>query len=185
MRIPSIALLAALLLPLPALADSYTYTYTGNDFTTVAGNYALGDSVTGGFTLSAPLPGSTYDTAIPALFSFSDGTQTITNSNSTSSDLAQDHFLVETDASGDIVTWGIQFFQQSNGSSIYTGNFSGAVQDLGSNGNSGLSYAHNDGDAGTWAVTDNPAITPEPSSFILLGTGLAGAFVLSRRAAHV
>jgi hypothetical protein len=183
MRILSVALLAALLLPLPAFADTFTYTYTGNDFTVVQGSYTLTDSVTGEFALSAPLSDTTSYDAIPTSFSFSDGIQTITNSTPGISVFG---FDVTTDASGDIVSWLIDIGVLTNSgsgnyfTSLSTANVSNGAIDSGYN-----PFTGNEGsirnDPGTWTVTDNPAATPEPSSLILLGSGLAAAAAFGRR----
>lgn len=174
MRIPSIALLTALFLPLSALADTYTYTYTGNDFTVVQGSYTLSDSITGEFTLSAPLADNltTLTGITPVSFSFSDGIQTLTQADAPSS------FSVETNSSGMITEWYI-LLQATTGGALETIDYpSLIVEDDASNavGSEGLSLFS----AGTWTETDI-APTPEPSSLILLGTGLAGAFGLGRR----
>jgi len=110
MRIRALALLATLLLPLPLLAQTYDYTYTGNDF---QGDglyvvppvlpYTTSDFVTVTFTLSAPLGDNLGEgtTIRPLTWSFSDGVQT-----DTSADLSADSdFYLDTNGSGTIVDW--------------------------------------------------------------------------------
>ena len=101
MRIPSIALLASLLLPLPALADTYTYTYTGNYFTVVQGSYTLSDSV----TVSSPSRlRSRTPQAIPP-FQLRSASPMASRRSPTPPPVSVFGFDVTTDASGDIASW--------------------------------------------------------------------------------
>ena len=170
-------LLACGLFALRAHAATYTYTYTGNDFTYAVG-YTTSMSVTGSFTLSSPLGDNmSLATISPASFTFSDGKQTITNSTG-----GIIFFEVATDASGDIDYWDIVVHH--NMSEITTKNISGGtIRDEGdymTNPN-----ANNTNDAGTWQGPPVVSVTPEPASLALLGTGLfAAAAVVRRRAAR-
>ena len=58
-----------------------TYTYTGNDFTNIAGPYTTSESISGTVTLSSALPDNqvTLLTVTPVSFSFMDGIHTITD----------------------------------------------------------------------------------------------------------
>jgi hypothetical protein len=195
MRIVPLALLAALALPLPMLADTYTYTYTGNALGSLLNLgepqvFNANNSVIIAFTLSAPLAdnltGFTTQTNIPQISSTaSDGYQTFISLNTTVS-----LFLVDTDATGKITSWnaivgvvdgsGTQYLDQS----YYTPGpywFDQALFDASSP--NVFARAQNTDDQGKWTVTDNVAagVTPEPSSFILLGTGMMGVAVSFRR----
>ena len=94
-------------------ANAATYTYTGLNFSpsdiavectsppcnTVA--YTTSDSVTGYFTVPEPLsPSADYVPLVPTTYSFSDGIQTLTPSNSVIS-----LFRIYTDASGGFENW--------------------------------------------------------------------------------
>lgn len=169
MKFPFFALLAALLVPLPASAGTVTYTYTGADFTSVSGSYTTSDSVSGEFTLPAPLADNlTVLTAItPTSFSFSDGVQTLTQANASAG------FDVATNSSGSITQWYI-LIQTTAGGALETIDYpSLIVEDDASSaaGSEGLSAFS----PGTWTETDIVS-TPEPASLFLVGSGLAAAF---------
>lgn len=109
MRLRTIALWAAFLLPVPLLANSFTYTYTGNKFDVdVSGPYTTSDFVSVTLTFSAPLPdnfsGNVNTLADLLSWSFSDGFQT---DNSTDPG-ASAFFLFVTNASGQITNWQVE-----------------------------------------------------------------------------
>ena len=171
MRISVLAVLAAFILPLPIMADTTTYTYTGSDFTAVSGPYTTSDSVTGEFTLSAPLADNlnTLTAITPTSYSFSDGIQTLTTG------IVAD-FYIETDAIGDITGWSIQIDGDSDNQieTVHTSAVPGYEDGI----SSSSAYGDDEGH-GTW--TSATAVTPEPASLFLVATGLAGAASLSRR----
>jgi hypothetical protein len=93
-----------------AQAHATTYTYTGNNFTTITDNtdptgaYTTSMSVTGSFTVANPLPNFFSGLITPTSFSFSDGRNTITNSNA---GIAGTFFDVFTNGTGAVINWDI------------------------------------------------------------------------------
>ncbi len=81
------------------------YDYTGYDFTSAASPYTTSDFISGNFHLSSALADNLPYTAItPTAYSFSDGVQTLNNTNAT----FNVYFDVSTDSVGDITEWFIQ-----------------------------------------------------------------------------
>jgi hypothetical protein len=174
------------------MADSITYTYTGNDFTSFSANnepqvYTTRDFVSVEFTLSAPLAHNLTPiyTFTPVSFSFSDGVDTI---DSTSPNLTGAEFEVETDASGDITAWIVYAENQpiagGNYDYLETLNVSGDASDFGLNNYYGSAYAegYNQSSPGTFVESAVvTSATPEPTSLMLVVTGLIGAAGLMRR----
>jgi hypothetical protein len=92
MHVRTLALIAAFFLPLPVMAD-VTYTYTGNNFTTVGTSdsdlnqlystspYNSSNSVSGWLSLPDALPANIETNFQLLSYSFSDGLQTISSAN--------------------------------------------------------------------------------------------------------
>lgn len=180
----------ALVLPLSIKAQSDTYTYTGSAFNfstvnnsiqnppgTVAAPYSTSDSVTGTFTINGPI--DNLNNAVffdNGAFSFTDGVQTLSSSNG--ADLFAE---ISTDASGNITSYSIGAQSTTDLNDFIT------VGSFGSPGSFGKF------DTGTEVVSAGTntfgsisapvaSATPEPSSLALLGSGLAGvAFNVRRR----
>lgn len=211
MRVRTLALFAAFLLPLPMMADT-TYTYTGPDFSaiqTTSGSgtspYTLSDAISGWLTLSAPLPDDlnqgflsgtappTYTT--PTAFSFTDGVNTLDVL------ISNDIFLFITDASGNIVGWDLELVSSSDQDATY---LSGLVVSGGSGGSGNLaitSISQSAGQCDTSSsaysasgcfesvaysypgtwTTNADAATPEAPSFLLFLTGAVGLAGVARR----
>jgi len=163
-----------------AFAQTYVYTYTGNDFTSVfnAANelfygsvpYTTSDKITGSISLSAPL-GANYSgnpSANMLSFLFMDGVgpQNIGGQPPFGLDLMDSTFA--TDSSGNIVSWNfavVAFNNLPESKEIQTENEPGNVVDLGSldqpSGNVGKGSVT--GSPGVWVLT----IVPEPSVGLL------------------
>ena len=191
MQVPVLTLAVAFILTAPLRADT-TYTYTGNDFTTITGaGLTTSDSVTGSFTLASALGDNLNGNNIAAStlsFSFTDGPDTITNSTP-GVDTCNCSPVIDiwTDGSGNIVNWDVAVTVGELGSETiltqdyFAGIFTGTlIRDLGNLDNTGDNTAENLGDAGTW-TTGSTSATPEPGSLWLLGAGLAALTGAIRR----
>jgi hypothetical protein len=165
-----------------ASATGITYTYTGNAFTNFGGNYScaggVGEcAVSLSFTVATAFGGNTpFGGFSPISFTFSDGTNMLTQTNAQAS-----FFELSTGPSGAIYQWAIFACDYSIDVCIDTFNDPGGLSPYGpgvgdsSPGNPALSdYASNSNNPGTWS-------TPEPSSILLLGAALLGLFGTRRR----
>jgi hypothetical protein len=150
-----------------------TYSYSGNNFTTVVdwpsvgGTYSNSMSVSGSMTLGAPLAPNLLNQGIaPLSFSFGDGRNTLTHASSFSSQ----SFYVSTNALGDLTNWSIYLQTPLNIEpirAILSSNDGSLVVDQGSI----VPFA---GSADS-AETAQPGIwnlVPEPSTAALLAAGL-------------
>jgi hypothetical protein len=115
------ALLALGLFSLTAAGARATtiYTYTGNPFTKVTGAYTTSMFVSGSFTVDSPLAANqAFSPVSPTAFSFSDGLQTLDQSNGQF--VGPLHFQVGTDASGGIASWFVSLYNLAGTSVIDT-----------------------------------------------------------------
>lgn len=177
-----------------ARATPITYTYTGNTFHYIGGCCGV-SNVSGSFTLAALLAPSTTQTLEPDTaggtvldFTFTDG-RTVWDTgnyimNNGLYELAATQFTVTTNAAGAIVSW----FVNINASFGYVDTCFGVSgpPDAGCPSDSTNVFYNYDAytlseyyEPGTWTRTGSP----EPTSFLLLVTGLLGlaTIVLRRR----
>ena len=177
-RLALLVAISALTCALSASADEITYTYTGNQFNNFGGDATcpLECNISGSFTVSAPL-GSNFDAYfVPNSFSFTDGVVTITQANATSS-----AFGFITNSLGEITGWNLDFIDAQTSMYISTG--PSVICTVGCTVTDGsfapLLYAEVLDDPGTWSSVITA--TPEPSTFVLLGTGILGLAGAARR----
>jgi hypothetical protein len=171
-RIWTLAFLAALILPLPLKADTFTYDYTGQAFTLETGAFDSTSSLTGSITFNAPLADNFNGFVSPASFSFTDGISTDTSSDFFGASV----FDITTNQSGQIVDWyialsGWPFSFQSTGGWLGGGDQVNDGRSQGTNWNQG---SWSDPGSGNSPV-------PEPENLVLVGTGLVGLAGLLRR----
>jgi hypothetical protein len=173
-RISIIALASLFLSVTGAKADTFTYTYTGNDFTDVSGPYTTSEKLTGMFNLSAAIPANHPFSDVSSLvlsFTMSDGVQTITSAEG-----FVEHFSFSTDSTGAITLWLAEVtINPGTAPSITTENFGVAALDMGALTN--FLSGQNSGSPGTWTVTDTTPVT-EPGTLSMMFSGLLGLGLL-------
>jgi hypothetical protein len=157
----------------PALAGPVTYTYTGNAYNQFYADLSCPPDcgISGSFTLSSALGDNFAGGVTPISFSFSDGGITISSS---SGNFTGDQFSVTTNGRGAITNWYIELDQSDN---VFLSTSNGLDETSYAGASASVS-----GDPGSWSISGNP--TPEPSSLLLLGTGLLGLDPFIRRFAQ-
>jgi hypothetical protein len=174
-----------------SFADPITYDYTGSPLTTC---YSFSSSpcsiysIQGSLTLADPLAPNedSPERLFPTSFSFSDGDPNhplFTNSNANT-----DYFYVyETDGNGVPISWAffIDFAVNTCSSGYQITSYATDPFDC-----SGGSYGGWEGQSdgpGSWSIAPDPPpqSTPEPSSLLLLGSGLFAIFIYGwRQSSH-
>lgn len=190
MRIHSLVAAAAMLsASLTAQADT-VYTYTGLDFISANGPFTTADSVKGSFTLANPLVGNLSNVnVVPLSFSFNDGVETFSSGTSVG------YFPgISTNANGVITQWIITivaadkidelqvFNEYIAGEGLY--DYDKAVIENTTDNPYGIGpnvYGATSDGPGTFTSSASSAVTPEPSSIALLGTGLLGIVGVVRK----
>jgi len=183
---PTLVVLALLLFAGISKADT-TYDYVGSPFTYFSGVTCPPEcNVTGSFSVAQPLPANMAFGAItPTTFSFTDGAVTITPLNYGPGNSS---FSFGTDASGAITFWNVTLtevwppnlitehapFTDSWGDPTFIVTFDSVYHDIFAGGEGYTSTA------GTW-TEEKPIGTPEPSSVLLLASGLGLLGLLSKK----
>lgn len=197
MRLRFLLAAAALVLPVSMGAQSNTYTYTGSTFSSsnnpatifeengsfISASASPFDNgtVTGDFTISgddANLSAIPSDNLyyLVSTFSFTDGTDTLTQDNSTLSG------YITTDGNGIITSYNLGIIENGVADQIELNSSGSPAQFARSTTGTGateVSYTASSNIAGSFAGP--VAATPEPGSLALLGSGMAGMGMALRR----
>jgi hypothetical protein len=164
-------------------AQTYIYTYTGNDFTSASGPYTTSDNITANLILSAPL-GANYEGSPSATllnFGINDG---VYQDLPELPNMYVEDFTFGTDSSGNIVSWDFamigfhEYVEPVQAVTMMTVNQPGDVMDSTSidtpNGNLGAGSVPTD--PGKWVET----VVPEPSIDLLFVSSAALVLAFGR-----
>lgn len=175
-----------------AVADTYTYSYTGLPFGVWFDSGCPPEcSVTGSIPFASPLPANlpwatpllTVDP--PISYSFTDGLNTFTQGNSSFNDQFGSAFdgstpYIATGNSGSITSWSLVF--SSGNLELILATNPGSDRILISCCSAGVNIQAGSDGPGSWSgPTVNPSPVPEPSSFGMLTTLLACAIGITSR----
>jgi hypothetical protein len=163
-----------------AKADTiYSYTYKGNLLFCGNCSPAQAGYISGDFTLAAPLPANFTgeEEVIPLTYSFTNNSSLypFTASNTQTGNTIQ--FLVyATDAENVITAWSFGVIVPSDTAAIGTQNGNHLLPSDDWTGDNNLASNYNN--PGSWQVSPLPS--PEPSTFLLLGTSLVAIIGIVR-----
>jgi hypothetical protein len=184
------------------------YTYTGPNYLQFLdapipmGSYNASERLTGTFTVAGPLLNINGDiTASVVNFSFLDGRGNTLDNLNASNFLTS--FIVQTDPTGNILSWNITFANGTGIPAVVTGQFiqfatrsdpnlgdlASILECLSVSGSSCATFGRDQavtfGPAsdfvGTWSFTSDTAVTPLPAALPLFATGLGALSLLGWR----
>ena len=154
---------------------STIYSYTGNDFTTAPAPYSTSDKISGSFTVATALGDNlSYQTVTPTSYSFFDGVNTFDNTGYIG---GPSGMQISTNAAGQITEWIITFYTPGFTAGLNT-QFRPEVDveedsTVLMSGSFAQAYVLT---PGSWTE-----VTPEPSTCVLIPTGLLALAVLARK----
>jgi hypothetical protein len=193
-----------------SLACATTYSYVGPTYVTATGLYTTSMHVTGSFTTASPLPknmaltdiGPDGGSNLVTSWSFSDGVNTYTNTNTVLLYGIDTNFAVSTDAGGNVLSFNLGFMapvppntvdEPMNAIFLSPGETQATTAALCSAITAGVCTFIPTGSAnfatadtpGVWQLAAVATVTPVPtlseSALVLLGIGVAMLAVLVRR----
>lgn len=186
MRLPLVVAAALLSTGLAAHADT-VLTYQGNNYTDVYKPFTTSEKAVGTVTIPSTLaPDMNGSVQMePLSYSFNDGPDTFTSG----APLNQGFIYLYTDAGGNLIDFylSLDLFVPLSGSNsnyvhtldvAYGPTLPAQLGTFASEENAGYGFSFTQG---SLAVATTTAVTPEPSSVALLGTGMLGIAGLIRR----
>jgi hypothetical protein len=167
-------------MPLRMYADT-VYTYTGNNFDNfdyANTSYSTSDFISLSFDVEAPLAANLSTVMLtPTSYTVSDGVETLNQMT-----VSESIFIFSTDASGNINDWNLVFEILDEDRAILTYWHPGLIDGGDASLNGFGDGAWNVNSPGTWtSSTTPPSTVPEPSTLLLLGSGLLATRGMIRR----